>query len=73
MSAYHAFSGEPVGRASIGTYFHQRHRDRAWHIDYVLVPASRLGAVQDVRVGTYDEWVATGRSDHVPVVVDLDW
>jgi hypothetical protein len=78
-SAYHvwpaeiAFGDEP----DFTHYWQTRTPDVGYHIDYVFVPATWLTSVVNVRVGTYDEWVAdrtwTGRtlSDHVPVVVDL--
>ena len=73
VSVYHAFHREPFGAATRPTYFHRRKLDDPWHIDYVLVHEARLGRVTDVRVGTYEEWVAPGHSDHVPLVVDIDW
>jgi exonuclease III len=27
--------------------------------------------VKDVQIGTYANWVATKRSDHVPIIVDF--
>lgn len=73
VSAYHAFTGEPFGSATTATYYHRRKQDQPFHIDYVLVPADRLSSLRGVDIGTYDDWVASRRSDHVPVIIDLDW
>ena len=73
VSVYHAFHGEPFGAASRSTYFHQRKEAAGWHIDYVLIHRSRMDRVRDVHVGTFQDWVAPGHSDHVPLIVDLDW
>jgi exodeoxyribonuclease-3 len=53
------------------TYYHQRKREQPFHIDHVFVPSGWTPALT-VQVGTYDEWVATRRSDHVPVIVDAE-
>jgi hypothetical protein len=73
VSAYHMYFGEPFGVATQATYFHQRHSHQGFHIDYVLVHRTRIDRVKNVTVGSFDEWVGTGRSDHVPIFVDLDW
>ena len=73
VSLYHAFFNEPFGAASRSTYFHRRTASVGWHIDYVLIHESRLESVLNAEVGSYEDWVATGLSDHVPLIVDLDW
>lgn len=73
VSVYHSYFAEPLGQATRATYFHQRHLDRGFHIDYVLLHESRLECVKRVVVGDFDKWVASGLSDHVPIFVDLDW
>lgn len=73
VSAYHAFTKEPFGSASRATHYHRRKQDQPFHIDYVLVPAARVGSINSVEIGSYEDWVAAGWSDHVPVIIDLDW
>ncbi len=73
VSAYHAFTGEDFSVPSQATYFHRDNRAEGWHIDYVLVPQARLGGLRQVAVGVYDDWIGKGRSDHTPIVVDVDW
>lgn len=50
------------------TYYHLRKADRPFHIDHVLVPSG--WATTAAVTGTYEEWVASGLSDHVPVTVE---
>jgi exonuclease III len=69
-SAYHHFRGEAHGAETAPTYFHLRRREQPFHIDYCFVPRAWADRLAGVRVGTFDEWA--GRSDHRPLVVDLD-
>jgi endonuclease/exonuclease/phosphatase family metal-dependent hydrolase len=68
-SAYHAVHGEAAGEESRATYYHMWRRDLAYHLDYCFVPRHWLPSVTAVEVGAYDAWA--GRSDHRPVIVDL--
>lgn len=52
------------------TLYHQRKLDRPFHIDHVYISQEWTSGVQ-VTVGTYQDWVATKRSDHVPIIVDI--
>lgn len=56
--------------AGIPTYFHQWKAAQPFHIDHVFVPLHWTKDLE-VTVGLYDDWVAAGRSDHVPVLVDF--
>jgi exodeoxyribonuclease-3 len=70
VSAYHHATGESFGAESTPTYFHRRKREAPFHIDFAFVPKPLVAGLQ-VEVGGFDEWVGAGRSDHVPVIVDL--
>jgi endonuclease/exonuclease/phosphatase (EEP) superfamily protein YafD len=52
------------------TYFHGWRRESGFHIDHVMLPSAWADEAK-VTIGDFDTWVASGRSDHVPVVVDL--
>lgn len=52
------------------TLFHQWKANQPFHIDHVFVPKAWTPGMT-VRVEKFQDWVAAGRSDHVPVVVDL--
>ena len=76
VSAYHSFYGREPGDTDEPTHFFTYNRDRGWHIDWILLHRSRIAALRSVTVGGFDDWTAPGapaRSDHVPVIVDLDW
>lgn len=69
VSAFTATRGTG-GEINEPTYYHRRRRELAFHIDHVFVPRQwACGSL--MRLGSYDDWVATGQSDHVPLVVDL--
>ena len=59
--------GEPWTEA---TYFHYRHHDRPFHIDHVML-STEYAVDAKVEVGDFETWVASGRSDHVPVIADV--
>lgn len=69
MSAFTAARGE-VDPLTEPTYYHRWNAAQPFHIDHVFLPKEWIGGVE-VSIGTYEEWVATKRSDHVPIVVDL--
>lgn len=73
-SAYHTWFDEAEGCETRPTHYW---RDRkidgpSYHIDYVFVPTQWLPAVLDVQVGSFADWIGSGLSDHVPLVVDID-
>jgi len=53
------------------TLYHQWKREKPFHVDHVFVPKPWVADIC-LTIGGYDDWVATKRSDHVPVVVDLE-
>jgi hypothetical protein len=73
VSAYHELTGAAHGAEPDATLF-WRWRDAEgsrFHIDFVFAPRTWLAGAS-VQVGGYDDWVASGASDHCPVVLDLD-
>jgi exonuclease III len=71
QSAYHRFFDEPLGAEIRPTYFHLRDRMRPFHIDFCFLSETLLDRLIGVEVGHYEDWVQTGLSDHVPLVVEL--
>lgn len=53
------------------TLYHQRYEARRFHVDHVYVPRHWLASGASVTIGTYEQWIEPGYSDHVPVSVDL--
>lgn len=70
VSAYHAFHKIEHGAEGDTTYYHLRHRDKPYHIDYVFVPETWANKIARVTVGAYDDW--RDLSDHMPVWVDIE-
>jgi hypothetical protein len=58
---------EPGELPTEATYYQHRKRERPFHIDHVMVPADWASDAK-VEIGDFGTWVATGRSDHVPVI-----
>ena len=74
VSAYHVFHGLAQGAEEHPTfYWRTRSADGpTYHIDYAFVPRTCVGALRSVEVGTREEWIASGLSDHAPLTVDIE-
>ena len=73
ISAYHAFHGLKIGDEPTGTLWWRGKENDSFHCDFVFVPES--WRIQNLEVGSYEMWGAENsiaRSDHAPVIVDLD-
>jgi exodeoxyribonuclease III len=72
-SAYHYQRGVEQGFEPEPTlYWRNRKVDGPrYHIDYCFVPDDWAKRISWVTVGEFDQWVGTGLSDHVPLVVDV--
>lgn len=68
-SAWHAGRCETHGSETVPTYFHTWKRDRPFHIDFAFIGEGIN--VDCARLGSFEEYVDSGLSDHVPIVVDL--
>jgi len=71
-SVWHAHSGEAHGAERTPTFFWRMNLRQQFHIDYVFASARLRCQVRNAQVGGYEDWVANGISDHVPLVVDFD-
>lgn len=74
QSAYHYSRGVGQGDESEPTiYWRDRTRNGpCYHIDYCFVPDGWTTLISNVTIGSFDDWVASGLSDHVPLVVDAN-
>lgn len=70
-SAYHRVMSEAQGAESIPThYWRDRKKDGpTYHIDYAFVPTA--ARIDRFEVGTFEDWVGNGLSDHVPLILDI--
>jgi hypothetical protein len=72
VSAYHSYYDVGPGEESGTTlYWHGNPKSLLYHFDYCLIPRAWARHVGSVRIGSYAEWIETGLSDHVPLVVDI--
>lgn len=72
-SGYHAHSALEHGAETAMTlrWVARGGMRMGYHCDYVLLPESLLTRATAVRVGSMEEWVDSGLSDHCPVLVDF--
>jgi len=69
VSAFTTSRGE-IDPLTEPTLYHQRKLEQPFHIDHVFVSTDWTSGIE-VAVGTFANWVATKRSDHVPIIVDM--
>lgn len=72
-SAYHAHASLDPG-AEVAQTLHWVGPGRVvhrYHCDFVFLSSDLLSRVRAVEVGSMEEWVDSGRSDHCPVVVTV--
>jgi exodeoxyribonuclease-3 len=69
-SAYHTALGVDFGDEPEPTHYLQTRTEdgRTYHIDYCFVPTT---ASATVSLGSFADWVGSGQSDHVPLIVDV--
>ncbi len=68
-SAWHSFYGEEQGAETAATLYWRWNAEHPFHIDFVFYP-ERL-QVENVSIGSFEKFVPTRISDHVPVAVDF--
>ena len=70
VSAYHVSRGVEAGSEPEPTFYWRRRAADGYHIDYVFMPEEWSTGAFDLTVGPYEEWVGSGLSDHVPLVLE---
>ena len=66
-SVYHRNEATDHGAETTKTYFHTRNQRFGHHIDYAFLSD---GTAAHLRIGDAGDWLA--RSDHMPLILDLD-
>ncbi len=67
VSSYHKQMNIEHGEETHKTFYLYNHKDKAFHFDYCFIPDE--WEIENVDVGSYDEWRTL--SDHCPVIVDV--
>lgn len=68
-SIYHSYFKSEQGSEKHPTFFLQRNKNKPYHIDYCFASIDLVEKVQNVKIGTYEDW--TGESDHSPLMIDF--
>ena len=67
-SLWHERSGELHGAETAATLFWRWDETHSFHIDYVFASEGLRERCSGMTIGTYQDWVASKISDHVPLV-----
>jgi endonuclease/exonuclease/phosphatase family metal-dependent hydrolase len=70
-STWHEQSGDDHGAERTPTFFWRMNERQRFHIDYIFASAGLRRRIETVRIGAYQDWVATKLSDHAPVIADF--
>ena len=73
-SAYHVGQSELHGKETQPTFYEPKRTSDGprYHVDYCFLPLEWCSHLRQVELGSFETWVGSGLSDHVPLVVDLD-
>lgn len=73
-SAYHAFTGEAQGQETVPTIYWRNRTEEGprYHIDFAFLPEHWIKGLVRLELGTFEEWVATKLSDHVPMLLEIN-
>jgi exonuclease III len=70
ISVYHRFFEQEQGKECHPTFFLQRNQNKPYHIDYCFATTETYEKVENLEIGTYENWIK--HSDHLPVIVDFE-
>ncbi len=68
VSLYHKLTNEEQGKESKNTFFLQRKKEKAYHIDYIFGSVN-FHKPKNINLGYYEEWIKI--SDHIPITLKL--
>ena len=65
FSVYHKHLNQEQGKENQPTFFLHHNKNKPYHIDYCFVSADLITKIENVEIGSYDQW--TTYSDHSPL------
>lgn len=68
-SVYHEFFGSNQGMENDPTFFLHRHRNKAYHIDYIFANSLIVAETRSFVIGDSEKWLL--HSDHLPLIADF--
>ena len=69
-SLYHKFMDEEQGKETKPTFFLQRKKEKAYHIDYIFGSNHFTKKIDNLEIGKIDDWIEI--SDHLPLIYNLE-
>jgi hypothetical protein len=69
ISAYHSHHNQQQGSETRPTFHKGRKSDNPYHIDYIFMPREWIARLDNLEVGTFDDWARL--SDHCPLTIDV--
>ncbi|OSZ80558.1 exonuclease [Chitinophagaceae bacterium IBVUCB2] len=69
-SVYHKHFDIAQGKEEHSTLFMYRKKEKAYHIDYCFASADLLDKVEQIDIGTYENWAT--HSDHTPLIIKFN-
>lgn len=70
VSSYHRLTGSRYGSENSPTFFMHKKQNRDYHTDYLFLPERLSYHVNNLEVGSFQNWIDA--SDHMPIIVDID-
>lgn len=69
FSIYHKLLKHEQGKEKHPTFFLHRKKDKPYHIDYCFASKELYDTVENIEIGTYENWIAY--SDHTPLILNF--
>lgn len=69
FSTYHSHHNQVQGKEEHPTFHMYRHENKPYHIDYCFASSSLIEKLENVEIGTYEQWITL--SDHNPLIVSF--
>ena len=69
-SLYHKHFIQEQGKELHPTFYLQRNRNKPYHIDYCFASTDFHDKLQNIEIGTYENWISL--SDHSPLILNFD-